>query len=75
MTTTELHHLPECLRPRHVRAILGVSDESLRVLRAQHPAIVIRKCGQGRQGQYIYSKREIFTLARLEYSEPFATAR
>ena len=65
MTHTELSNLPEILRPTQVHELTGLADEGLAALRRDHPEIVVRKCGRGRQGQWLYSKQNLLKLLKL----------
>ena len=76
MTQLEFNALPLVLKPHHVKRILGLSDEGLRALREERPALVVSqpralaKSKSGvvrRQGEYRYSKEEVAKLGKLRY--------
>ena len=75
MTQQELRALPENLRPGQVRAVLGCGADALRVLREAHPELVVRKCGKGKQGQYIYSKKVVFEIGKIALEEERGPSR
>jgi hypothetical protein len=65
MTQEWLDNLPENLSAGQVHKLLGTTEKSLAVLRAEHPEMIARRMGSGGNAKCKYVREVVFAIGKI----------